>query len=202
MKKCVFSKGFTLIELLIVVAIIAILAAIAIPNFLAAQTRAKVSRAKAEMRSLATALESYEVDNNRYPHTFTPRPGFTIGWTSFDLLPPYLLRIIRLTTPISYISTIPIDIFNPGSDAWSTGRQGSYAYFTSNPEDVNFLYSGGIFPSPSWVSENPSAAWRLASYGPTLNRYSVTEGQMGVTEDFYDPTNGTVSNGFIIRMGP
>jgi type II secretory pathway pseudopilin PulG len=50
--------------LLIVVAIIAILAAIAVPNFLEAQTRAKVSRTHADMRSLATALEAYAVDNS------------------------------------------------------------------------------------------------------------------------------------------
>ena len=60
-------RGFTLIELLIVVAIIAILAAIAVPNFLEAQTRAKVSRVKSDLRTLVTGIEAYRVDHNRYP---------------------------------------------------------------------------------------------------------------------------------------
>ncbi len=63
------SRGFTLIELLIVVTIIAVLAAIAVPNFLEAQARAKVSAAKSDLRALATGLEAYVVDNNTYPYS-------------------------------------------------------------------------------------------------------------------------------------
>ncbi|MBN2326851.1 MAG: prepilin-type N-terminal cleavage/methylation domain-containing protein, partial [Candidatus Omnitrophica bacterium] len=66
-------KGFTLIELLIVVAIIGILAAIAVPNFLNAQVRAKVSRAQSEMKGLKTALESFFIDNNQYMPMNTDR---------------------------------------------------------------------------------------------------------------------------------
>ena len=61
------SKGFTLIELLIVVAIIGIIAAIAIPNRLNAIDRGKQKRTMADMRSIGTAIESYAVDNNVYP---------------------------------------------------------------------------------------------------------------------------------------
>src|SRR5690606_2741475 len=68
----VSRKAFTLIELLIVVAIIAILAAIAVPNFLEAQTRSKVSRARTDMRTVATAMEAYAVDHNKYPPEMRP----------------------------------------------------------------------------------------------------------------------------------
>ena len=61
------SKGFTLIELLIVVAIIGIIAAIAIPNLLNAIDRGKQKRTMADMRSVGTGIESYAVDNNVYP---------------------------------------------------------------------------------------------------------------------------------------
>jgi general secretion pathway protein G len=61
------AKGFTLIELLIVVAIIGIIAAIAIPNLLNAIDRGKQKRTMADMRSIGTAMESYAVDNNIYP---------------------------------------------------------------------------------------------------------------------------------------
>ena len=61
------SKGFTLIELLIVVAIIGIIAAIAIPNLLNAIDRGKQKRTMADLRSLGTAVETYSIDNNEYP---------------------------------------------------------------------------------------------------------------------------------------
>lgn len=204
MQRNIHKKGFTLIELLIVVAIIAILAAIAIPNFLAAQTRAKVSRAKAEMQTLATALESYEIDNDRYPEVFHPSTGLSAtGWGTPDFEPWYLIRILQLSSPIAYISTIPLDGFNPGSDVWSVEHQNTYVYFTSNPADVDFIGFGGMFPYlPNWITEFPNEAWRLASYGPSLTRNGTLEGQVGITENDYDPTNGTVSPGFIVRFGP
>jgi general secretion pathway protein G len=61
------QTGFTLIELLIVVAIIGIIAAIAIPNLLNAIDRGKQKRTMADMRSIGTAIESYAVDSNVYP---------------------------------------------------------------------------------------------------------------------------------------
>src|SRR3989454_791783 len=61
------QKGFTLIELLIVVAIIGIIAAIAIPNLLNAIDRSKQKRTMADIRSVGTAVEEYAIDNNFYP---------------------------------------------------------------------------------------------------------------------------------------
>ena len=60
------EKGFTLIELMIVIAIIGILAAIAIPQFSAYRTRSYNASANADLRNLATAQEAYYVDKQTY----------------------------------------------------------------------------------------------------------------------------------------
>jgi len=60
-------KGFTLIELMIVIAIIIILAAIAIPNYLRMTERAKISAIESDMKAIGTALETYNTDWTQYP---------------------------------------------------------------------------------------------------------------------------------------
>ena len=67
MRKLSNKKGFTLIELLIVVAIIGILAAIAIPQFAAYRMRGYNSAAQSDLRNFKTGLEGYFADNQRYP---------------------------------------------------------------------------------------------------------------------------------------
>ncbi len=87
-------KAFTLIELLIVVAIIGILAAIAVPNFLQAQIRAKIARVYADHRSLATAENMYRMDNN-----------------TFHFHRHSLWQHVPLTSPVAYMNFWPIDPF-------------------------------------------------------------------------------------------
>lgn len=185
--------AFTLIELLIVVAVIAILAAIAVPNFLEAQTRAKVSRAMSDMRNLSTALESYSVDHDRYPayghpNDFVPTSGR-----------PHLFTPLRLTTPVAYVGTVPEDLFHdplsiPGSSITSPAYYYMHAFAG--------VYQGRQF-SPGHIAHhyarvtghsNTAIRWTLWSHGPD-NR-----DDHGVIA--YDPTNGTLSQGDIIRFGP
>jgi len=196
-------KGFTLIELLIVVAIIAILAAIAIPNFLAAQTRSKVSKAKAEQQSIATALESYYVDNNIYPAPDEIPAG--IGKDATDgnndgQLPR------ALTTPVSFVSSLFRDPFKMNG-------KGIYEYGGGSPNSpAGLTPAAGVFPA--W----PGNGWIVSSYGPdVVDGYGSTkmleesawgDSAFGTNPRLenspftYDPTNGTTSGGDVWRRGP
>ena len=168
--------GFTLIELLIVVAIIAILAAIAVPNFLEAQVRVKVSRCRADQRSIEIGLESYRIDTNTYPPTGSGQ--------------------MRLTTPVGYLSSLPEDPFQPMAKDSNNYKAHSNAY---GPDSRYYMYHGPPTYSNNNVANKYNIRWTLQGVGP--DRRAGTVGQtMG--EFPYDSTNGTVSSGNIERIGP
>jgi type IV pilus assembly protein PilA len=82
------NKGFTLIELMIVIAIIGILAAIAIPQFSAYRRRSYNSAAKSDARNIATAQEAYYVDNSTYCSTIGTLRGNTYGYMQSENVTP------------------------------------------------------------------------------------------------------------------
>jgi len=178
-------NGFTLIELLIVVAIIAILAMIAVPNFLEAQTRAKVSRVKSDLRTIATALEAYRVDNNSVPCWDS-----WVGSNKIDR-PGQFWR--ALTTPVAYMTSLLRDPFVN----WSIrAMPGSY----SAALDVWYQVAVGTIGTTD-SNGKPSDLWVATSFGPDFSDNIGSLGSYPYCDHAcpYDPTNGTVSRGDIDR---
>lgn len=186
-----WRRGFTLIELLIVVAVIAILAAIAVPQFQEAQVRSQVARVQADMRTVATAFEAYAVDHQAYPEYGHPLDFALFAGKAIVFLPT------RLTSPVAYLSELPKDPF-PGR---RTGLpQGvSPPYFYLHNREVEYL---GKWQAPRHVEAHyeiltgrrRAVEWTIWSFGPDL------ADSHGII--LYDPTNGTVSRGDIMRFGP
>ena len=199
------KQGFTLIELLIVVAIIAILAAIAVPNFLEAQTRSRVSRTENDLRTIDLAMESYRIDNDGY--------GASYSAHVHNLLPTssYAQNDIRLlSTPIAYVDAVPPDIFR------IIAGLAKVNYWIYGVNDTN---SNSVYPKTGWMtwSNGPDQVTQAGSYrsyktilanealpAPRLGMQTPPEnGGGGTLYDGmrYDPTNGTVSVGDIYRFG-
>ena len=193
-------RGFTLIELLIVVAIIAILAAIAVPNFLEAQVRSKVSRARADVRTVATAMESYAVDNNGYPPMGDRVP--TQQWKSRTLPaePIFHARISSfLTTPQAYLTSLMNDPFLVLSH-----EQLAYPEIYRRFTYFNYKQFIDNYPTNTWFQQcyySTCGAWLIYSWGPDKSDNQATSPKPGEDNAYtnYDPTNGTISWGNIIR---
>jgi prepilin-type N-terminal cleavage/methylation domain-containing protein len=212
-------RAFTLIELLIVVAIIAILAAVAVPNFLEAQIRARTARVRAEMRTVSTAVEAYAVDSNKYPFYNNPEdddyghynrshPG-GLSEGRFERRLP-----VSITTPIAYLSTLMLDLFS-NNHAEEEVEKTPHPYHWSNDQDdsadpnaepgLDQYPVRGLFTMVDRNTldaapySNDSVVWMILSHGPDQTHDNPDDGAVPVA---YDPTNGTLSEGDMYYFGP
>ena len=173
------EKGFTLIELLIVVAIIGIVAGIAIPRFLGARTVARVTRAFADMRTIADGLEMYFIAENVYPDA---------------------LDDLTTSTP-AYMTSIPDDVFGDEDDA----RAGALGYFVNDADTPTMwlIVSNGPDGDPDVTGDDvdfesdPVSGELGGSNGATGDHYFTASGDLE-----WSVAKSATDNGDIGRGGP
>ena len=164
---------------MIAVAIIAILAVAAMSNHQLASVRARVARVRADVRTIATALEAYHADNHQYP-------AAAVG--DEQLATP----LDALTAPVAYLSAVPADPFGPAPLDFNPDL--TMAGFNYKDRRTTSVNMPADTYGPLWRSM-PDKEYMVHSSGP--NRvWDVTP----YVE--YDPTNGTISPGDICHFGP
>lgn len=183
------NSGFTLIEILITVGIIAVLAAIAVPNYQTARTRAKVARTYADLRHVGVAITRFYIDSGgNYP---------TINTVDF------ISRLTPLTTPLAYLAQVPEDPFAEGlPPSFDTKPDWMQAYKIQGtfvrPFPFEYMYRK---PTDNWsqiCTNYAGVSWALKSVGPDMVPVWFGSKLLVV----YDPSNGTTSFGDIIITGP
>ena len=211
-------RAFTLIELLIVVAIIGILAAIAVPNFLNAQVRAKVARSYADMRSIGTAIESSRLDRAVMlvdlwddDHEWATDRLLNIfggaGYVSQQLQRSTQDVFAPLTTPIAYLGTVPDDPFIPGGATEHGGNRSNVvfrSYLYGDLEKLDAANGGFYIPyyNPLQNKTNMNGIrplrpfeWVLLGFGPDKELDDANAGSWGLP---YDSSNGLISVGEVV----
>ncbi len=149
------ARGFTLIELLVVIAIIGILAAIAIPNLLNALQRGKQKRTMADIRTLATAVETYNADNSTYPTaacpSTVPSANVTLSSDSFTFLRPTYIQPPFTDGWRNFLhygvdnQSFEYNISSFGRDGISDGDPSSIRCGTTTNFNNDIIYSNGSF---------------------------------------------------------